>query len=331
MNNRRSTMQISGGWHVPEPPAKGVDLAGSRLPRPSLDALGVPPTSPRQFRNNQYVAFAATLMLVCLTIAQPAAGQMPIGPPKQILDQIGISPKLGDKVPLDGQFVDADGKPTRLGDLLDDRPVLLHLVYYDCPMLCKLSGDGLLRSLETLSLRAGKDFSIVTVSFDPREGPELSARARNMATERLGTAKVEGAWRFLTGQQSDIESLCDAVGFRYAFDEKTGQYAHASGVFVLTPAGTVSRFLTGIEYSPRDLRLAIVEASSGKVGTATDQIMLLCYMYDPTKGKYGFAIMSTLRIAGIATVGAMAIGIGHMLRRERRQGLTRQPNPKNDD
>jgi protein SCO1 len=239
--------------------------------------------------------------------------------PNQIVDGIGIEPKLGTKLPLDLEFVDADGRTVRLGELLGDRPVILHLVYYECPMLCKLSSDGLLRSLGTLSLDPGKDFSIVTVSFNPREGPELSARARELATRRLGSDKVDGAWHFLTGQAQATHALCDSVGFRYVFDEKTGQYGHASGVFVLTPDGTLSRFLTGIEYSPRDLRLALVEASAGKVGSAVDQVLLMCYMYDPTKGKYGLAIMTAIRLAGLMTVAALGTSIFVMLRRERRQ------------
>jgi protein SCO1/2 len=172
-----------------------------------------------------------------------------------------------------------------------------------------------------LSLKAGNDFSIITVSFDPRESPDLSARARQVAMERVGHEVVEKGWQFLTGEQPEIDKLCNSVGFRYVLDEKTGQFAHASGVFVVTPDGTLSRYLSGVEFSPRDLRLAIIEASAGKVGSAADQVMLMCYMYDPMTGKYGFAVMSAVRAAGVATVGAMALGIFLMLRRERRPGF----------
>jgi protein SCO1/2 len=234
----------------------------------------------------------------------------------RIFSEVGISPRLNAKLPLDQQFVDADGRTVRLAELFSRGPVILHLMYYECPMLCKLSSDGLLRALKTLSLKLGEDFSIITVSFDPREGPELSARAREVAIERFGRSAVERGWHFLTGDKSAVDQLCDAVGFRYVFDEKTGQFAHASGAFVLTTDGVLSRYLSGVEFAPRDLRLAIVEASAGKVGTAGDQVLLMCYMYDPSAGKYGVAIMTIVRIAGIATVGGMALAIFTMLRRE---------------
>jgi protein SCO1/2 len=192
-------------------------------------------------------------------------------------------------------------------------------VYYGCPMLCKLSADGLMSTLSTLTLQPGEDFSIVTLSFDPREKPELSAGARQMAIERCGAEAVERGWRFLTGNESEIAAVTEAVGFRYMFDEKTGQYAHATGVFVLTPDGVISRYLSGIDYSPRDLRLAVVEASGGKVGAVSDQVLLLCYLYDPTTGKYGLAIITAVRAAGLVTVGALAAAIVVMLRRERRR------------
>jgi protein SCO1/2 len=247
-------------------------------------------------------------------------------PIAQVADRIAISPPLGAKLPLELSFVDADGIARRLADSFGNRPVILHLVYYECPMLCKLSSDGLLRALSTLSLKPGQDFSIVTLSFDPREGPELSLRAREMAIERAGPKAVADGWRFFTGDQANIDELCEAVGFRYMYDEKTGQFAHASGVFVLTPEGTLSRYLSGVQFSPRDLRLSIVEASAGKVGSAADQVMLMCYMYDPITGKYGVAIMRAVRAAGVATVGAMGFGIFVMVRRERRSGCQPDAN-----
>jgi protein SCO1/2 len=245
----------------------------------------------------------------CEQIADPS--------PRRLIDEVGITPELGTKLPLDLRFVDADGRSVRLGDLFGERPVILHLVYYQCPMLCKLSSDGLLRTLPLLSLDLGEDFSVITLSFDAREGPELAARARQVVAERCGSAAVEKGWRFLSGDAAGINALCDAVGFRYKFDERTGQYAHAAGVFVLTSDGVLSRFISGIDFSSRDLRLSLVEASAGKIGSAADQVMLMCYMYDPATGRYGFAIMSVLRVAGIGTVAAMAIGIVMMLRRER--------------
>jgi protein SCO1/2 len=237
----------------------------------------------------------------------------------RIFNDVAITPEFGANIPLDLHFVDADGRDVRLSELFTDRPVILHLVYYECPMLCKLSSDGLLRALGTLSLKLGEDFSIITLSFDPREGPALSARAREVAIEKCGRSAVENGWRFLTGDAAAIEKLCQTVGFRYTFDEATGQFAHASGAFVLTKDGALSRYLSGVEFAPRDLRLALVEASAGKVGTTADQVLLMCYMYDPSAGKYGLAIMTAVRVAGIATVGGMGLAIFTMLRRERRQ------------
>jgi protein SCO1/2 len=258
----------------------------------------------------------ATAILLCAPQATPCSAENT--PIAQVAERIKISPPLGAKLPLDLSFIDAAGRTARLGESFGKRPVILHLVYYECPMLCKLSSDGVLSALSTLSLTPGQDFSIVTVSFDPREGPELSARARDMAIERTGREAVDTGWQFFTGEQPTIDELCDAVGFRYLYDEQTGQFAHASGVFIVTPDGTLSRYLSGVQFSPRDLRLALVEASAGKVGSAADQVMLMCYMYDPITGKYGLAIMSILRVAGVATVGAMGLGIFVMVRRERR-------------
>jgi protein SCO1 len=261
-------------------------------------------------------------IVAVLLAAQNALAQG--GPPAPsyagtIIKQAGIKPQFGKQLPLDATFVNADGETVRLGDCFNGRPVILHLVYYECPMLCKLSSDGLLSTLSTLSLKPGEDFSIVTISFDPREGPELSAKARDLAVTRYGKERVESGWQFLTGSQESIDAVTEAAGFRYVFDENTKQYAHASGIFVTTPDGTISRYLGGINYTPRDVRFAIVDASEGKVGTVADQVMMLCYMYDPTLGKYGFAIISIIRAAGLLTVGALATAVITMIRRDRRQ------------
>jgi protein SCO1/2 len=269
-------------------------------------------------RRGHLVVLALSVLLALFIADVGRCEQLADPSPRRLIDEVGITPVLGEKLPLDLKFVDADGRTVRLGDLFGERPVVLHLVYYQCPMLCKLSSDGLLRTLPLLSLELGEDFSVITLSFDPREGPELAARARQVAAERCGSAAVEQGWRFLSGDAGAIDALCDAVGFRFKFDARTGQYAHAAGVFVLTSDGVLSRFISGIDFSSRDLRLALVEASAGKVGSAADQVMLMCYMYDPATGRYGFAIMSVLRVAGIGTVGAMALGIVILLRRERR-------------
>lgn len=244
-----------------------------------------------------------------------------------LIDKVGIEPRFGEQVPLDLQFFDSTGTRVRLGDYFGERPVILHLVYYECPMLCRLSSDGLLRTIGELSLALGVDYSVVTVSFDPQEGAELSARARTIAGKRCGKEAVDRGWHFLTGDQVDISALCTSVGFRYVYDEQTKQFAHASGVFILTPDGKVSRYLSGVEYVPRDLRLAVVEASAGEVGSANDQVLLMCYMYDPTTGKYGLAVITAVRIGGIAVVGILGASIVFMLHREK----TSQQTPWTDD
>jgi protein SCO1 len=272
---------------------------------------------------NRQTLLTVLCLPVLLCAASPALGSETVPTTTtgksiaKVLQDIGVSPQLGKTIPLDLVFTDADGKLVRLGDYIRDRPVILHLVYYQCPMLCQLSRDGLLKTLDVMKLKTGEDFSVITVSFDPREGPEMSARARQVAAERFGREAVDRGWTFLTGNEPSIRQLCDSVGFRYQFDEAKGQYAHAAGIFVLTPAGTVSHYLSGVEYSPRDLRLSIVEASQEKVGTLADQVLLLCYMYDPTTGKYGLAIMNILRTAGAVTIVGMALAVGLMLRHER--------------
>ena len=280
---------------------------------------GLQNAAQRSCRFNSRAALLNLIVAAASVASSNASAQPTTGAFSDLLDRVGISPQLNHQVPLELEFVDSAGKTVRLGECFQDKPVILHLVYYQCPMLCQLSRDGLLDSLSTLSLKQGDDFSVITLSFDPREGPTLSARARAMAVERCGQDAVDRGWHFLTGREPAIAAVTGAVGFRYTFDEQTGQYAHAAGLFVLTPEGKVSRFLSGTGYAPRDLRMALVEASSGKIGSLTDQALLLCYMYDPTVGKYGLAIIAIMRVAGIATLGALGTSIFVMIRRDRQR------------
>jgi protein SCO1/2 len=176
--------------------------------------------------------------------------------------------------------------------------------------------DGLVRGLRGLSDEVGEDFTVITVSFDPLEGPQLAAAAKATAMTRYGRPGAEEGWHFLTGDQGPITALTDAIGFRYKYDEATGQYIHAAGLFVLTPQGEISRFLGGVEFTPRDLKLAVTEASAGRRASLGDQVLLLCFHYDPAEGKYGLAVMRMVRFAGALTVAGMAVGIVLMLRRE---------------
>jgi protein SCO1/2 len=239
------------------------------------------------------------------------------------LRQVGIDQKLNNQVPLDLVFTDENGQQVRLGQYFGRKPVILSLVYYDCPMLCTQVLTGLTGSLKALKFDAGREFEVVTVSFDPREKPELAREKKANYMARYGRPDAAAGWHFLTGDEPSITALTEAVGFRFAWDEETKQFAHASGIMVLTPEGKVSRYFYGIDYAPRDVQLGLVEASNNKIGSPVDQILLYCFHYDPQTGKYGFVIMNVMRVMGFATFFGLALLIVVMKRREagRREAL----------
>jgi protein SCO1/2 len=234
------------------------------------------------------------------------------------LREIGFDQHLDEQLPLDTPLHDEAGRAVRLGDYFGKRPVVMVFAYYDCPMLCTLAINGLSSALNVLSLKPGADFEIVTVSIDPRDTPASAAAKKSGYLERYKRAGAADAWHFLTSDQLSIDRLTQAAGFRYAWDQDTKQFAHPTGIIVLTPDGRMARYLFGIEYGPRDLRLAIVEASSGKIGSPVDTLLLYCYHYDPMTGRYGLVIMRAIRIAGATTVLALGGFVFIMLRRERR-------------
>jgi len=242
------------------------------------------------------------------------------------LREIGFDQNLDRPVPLDTMFRDESGNTVRLGDYFGRRPVVLVFAYYDCPMLCTQVINGLSSALGVLSLAPGKDFEIVTISFNPADTPASATAKKAIYLERYTRAGAADSWHFLTGDSPSIDRLTKAAGFRYVWDADTKQFAHPSGIIVLTPDGRLARYLFGIEYGPRDLRYAIVEASEGKVGTAADALLLYCYHYDPMTGRYGLVVMRALRLAGAATVLALGAFIVVMVRRERIPG--RIPNPE---
>jgi protein SCO1 len=242
----------------------------------------------------------------------------------QALREIGFDQNIDQRVPLDTTFRDEAGRTVRLGDFFGTRPVVLVFAYYDCPMLCTQVINGLSSALGVMSLNPGKDFEIVTVSFNPHDTPASATAKKASYLERYRRPGAAEGWHFLTGDEADIVRLTKAAGFRYAWDAETKQYAHPSGVIVLTPDGRLSKYLFGIEYGPRDLRLAIVEASNGKVGTPVDSLLLYCYHYDPMTGRYGLVIMRAIRLGGAATVLAIALFIIVMVRRERRPAPSTQ-------
>jgi protein SCO1/2 len=235
------------------------------------------------------------------------------------LREIGFDQNLDRPVPLDTLFRDEAGRTVRLGDYFGKRPVVLVFAYYNCPMLCTQVINGLSTALSVLSLTPGKDFEIVTVSFDPADTPATARAKKAPYIERYKRPGAEAAWHFLTGDPPAIERLTKAAGFRYVWDEQTKQFAHPTGVIVLTPDGRLARYLFGIEYGPRDLRYALVEASDGRVGSIVDSLVLYCYHYDPMKGRYGLVIMRAVRVAGAATVLLLGTFIVVMIRREKHQ------------
>jgi protein SCO1 len=234
------------------------------------------------------------------------------------LQDVDIEEKLGAAVPLEGRFTAEDGAAVRLGDLLvkKDRPTVLALVYYNCPMLCGLVLKGLSRAMKESGLALGKDYDAVTLSFDPRDTVKLAAERQRGYLQAVGRPDAAAAWRFLVGAEPDIKAVTDGVGFRYAYDERTKQYAHAAALVVLTPDGRVSRYLYGIEYPAKDLRLAVVEAAQGRVGTSFDRLLLTCYRYDPASRTYQPYVLGFVRITMLGVLGGLALMLGVFWRRE---------------
>ncbi len=243
---------------------------------------------------------------------------------RELQNTIGIDQKLGEQIPLDLTFTNEAGQSVRIGDYFGDKPIVLTLVYYDCPMLCNQVLTSLLRAMNVLAFGIGTEFDVLTVSVDPGETHELAAAKRAEYIKNYRGRDGSNGWHFLTGQQDQIEQLASAVGFRYEYEEQTDQYIHASGIMVLTPAGKLARYFYGIDYPPRDLRWGLVEAADGAIGSAVDQLLLMCYSYDPMTGKYGVYIRNSLRIGAVATVLALGSFVVVMLRRERR-GDFQQP------
>ena len=233
------------------------------------------------------------------------------------LRAIGFDQRLDEVLPLDTPLRDEEGHGVQLGDYFGKRPVVLVFAYYNCPMLCTLAINGLSSALNVLSLNPGVDFEIVTISIDPRDTPATAAAKKTTYLDRYKRSGAAAGWHFLTADQPAIDRLTRAAGFRYAWDPETRQFAHPTGIIVLTPDGRMARYLFGVEYGPRDLRMAIVEASAGKVGSRVDALLLYCYHYDPMTGRYGLVIMRGMRIAGAATVLALGGFVFMMLRRER--------------
>lgn len=275
-------------------------------------------------RLNSVQALFVSGALAIVLLAHPAtvAAQFTdpnqgIGVRPELLKQVGVDQKLNDEIPLNLAFRDEHGRPVELAQFFGSKPVILTLVYYNCPMLCTQVLNGLDRTLEVLPLEIGKDFNVVTVSIDPTDRPVVAEAKQAMYAGMYRRPGAQYGWHFLTGDEPQIKQLADSVGFRYAYDPDSKQYAHASAIMLLTPAGKISRYFYGVSYPERDLRLGLVEASQGKIGSPVDAVLLFCYHYDPHTGKYGLLISRVLQLGGILTVLVGGIFLIFLFRGER--------------
>ena len=247
---------------------------------------------------------------------RPEAG-MPASQMPGILSKVSFEQRLNERLPLDVALKDEDGRVVNLGQFFGTKPVVLAFAYYDCPMLCTQILNGLTSSLTVLTETIGREFDVVVLSFDPRETPTLAAGKKKSYLDRYKRPGAENGWHFLTGDEESIRKVTDAAGFYYQWDEKTQQFAHASGIIVTTPDGRLARYFFGIEYAPRDVKFALMEASSGRIGSAIDKLLLYCYHYDPATGGYGLVAMNTVRVGGAITLVALVGFVVSALRRDR--------------
>jgi protein SCO1/2 len=274
-------------------------------------------------------SIAGTAALLMLSIAAQAqtipdnVGKSSTGLPP-VLINVGFEPTLNGQIPLDLAFRDEAGRDVRLGDYFgQQKPVLLALVYYGCPMLCNQVEQGVVGSLKMLSFNAGRDFDVVFVSFDPRESPDMAAQKKAAALSHYGRRETAAGWHFLTGSEESITAITKAANFRYSFDAKSGIFAHASGIMLLTPGGRISRYFYGVEYPSRDVRLGLVDASAGKIGNPIDHLLLYCFQYDPSTARYSATILRIVRLGGIATILAFGAAFLIFRRRDVRTTLSR--------
>ena len=241
----------------------------------------------------------------------PAAQNRPA-----VLQNVGFEPPLNAQLPLDLAFRDETGRDVQLREYFTQKPVLLALVYYGCPMLCNQTEQGVVGTLRMLSFNPGRDYEVVFVSFDPRESPDMAAQKKESAMTHFRRPETASGWHFLTGSKESIDALTKGANFRYSFDQKSNLFAHASGIMLLTPDGRISRYFYGVEYPSRDVRLGLVDASPGKIGTPVDRALLFCYQYDPTSARYSASILKIIRLGGVLTILALVAGILIFRRRD---------------
>jgi len=264
------------------------------------------------------LALAAALAWPASAFAQ-GMNQGMMSPPASMrppgLKNVGILQNLNTQIPADLVFRDETGQTVRLGDYFGRKPVILSLVYYQCTMLCGEVLNGLDTALRVLKFDVGKEFDVLTVSFDPKDTPAIATLKKSEYLKRYQRAGAENGWHFLTGQQPAIDALTKAAGFQYQYDPKSEQFAHATAIMILTPEGKIAQYYYGVEYAPKDLRLGLIQASSHKIGNVVDEVLLYCYHYDPNTGKYGATIFTILRLSGAATILVMGVFLGILIRR----------------
>ncbi len=263
-----------------------------------------------KWRTAMAVMSAVALMTAVVSAQGEAPGIRPASalPSHQVpgvLGKVAFEQRLNEQLPLALPFTDEAGKAVKLGDYFGRKPVVLAFAYYECPMLCTQVLNGLESSLRVINESIGKEFDVVTVSFDPRETAVLAAAKKQAYLDRYQRPEAEQGWHFLTGSQASIDALTKAAGFSYVWDEQSQQFAHASGIIIATPEGKMSRYFFGIDYSPRDVKFALIESSAGKIGSLADQLLLYCYHYNPATGNYGFVAMRAVRIGGVVTLVAL--------------------------
>lgn len=265
-----------------------------------------------------FVSISAFLLAACCLRAQtvpsnvgPSAATLP-----PALRDVGFQPPLNGQLPLDAHFRDETGRDVRLGDYFGQKPVVLAFVYYNCPMLCDQIQQGVVGSLRMLSFNPGRDYQVVFISFDPRETPQMAAEKKQTDLSHFHRPETASGWHFLTGSQESVDAVTRAANFRFHFDEKSNTFAHASGVMILTPDGRISRYFYGVEYPGRDMRLGLVDASAGKIGSPIDYVLLYCYHYDPSAATYSASILRIIRLGGVLTILFLVGGILIFRRRE---------------
>jgi protein SCO1 len=289
-----------------------IDKTVNAIPRPQAQSR-LSFNQSANFRSSRWILnFALPLVVILSGGAWAHDNTRPAA-----LRDVAFDQKLDRPVPLDLAFRDESGQSVRLADYFKQKPIVLTFVYYKCRDLCPLLLDGVVRSLRALSFDAGKEFDLITVSIDPHDSPALAAAKKKDFVDQYARPGAGAGWHFLTGDETAIQKLTQSVGFHYTYDSHTGEFAHATGMVLLTPNGKTARYYYGIDFSPRDLRLGLIEAAAGKIGSPIDQLLLFCYHYDPVTGKYGLLITRLIRVAGAATVLIMGAFILLMLRRER--------------